>query len=35
MKTLLELFKYIETDYFWKEQMQLFTVSIDFLVKSA
>lgn len=33
MKTILEILQYIETDYFWKEQMQFLAVIMDFAIK--
>ena len=33
MKTILDILHYIETDYFWKEQLQFFTVTVDYAIK--
>ena len=33
MKTMVEIFQYIETDYFWKEQMQFLAVLVDYAIK--
>lgn len=33
MKMILEILQYIETDYFWKEQMQFLAVTVDYAIK--
>lgn len=33
MKNILEILEYIETEYFWKEQIQFFAVVIDYSIK--
>lgn len=33
MKNILEILHYIETDYFWKEQIQLFAIATDYAIK--
>lgn len=33
MKTTLDILNYIDTDYFWKEQLQFFAVLADHMIK--
>lgn len=30
---MLDIFQYMETEYFWKEQMQFLTIIVDYAIK--